>query len=86
MYSTSVGGGPFPTELLDSDGERLRTIELNMEQQQVALDVVDGFDAVAASFSCWVNGFTSLAVTKLDILDSFETLKYVQDIQLMEKW
>lgn len=75
VYSTSVGGGPFPTELLDSDGERLRTIGAEFGATTGRPRRCGWFDAVAASFSCWVNGFTSLAVTKLDILDSFETLK-----------
>ncbi|MFA7225236.1 MAG: adenylosuccinate synthetase, partial [Sphaerochaetaceae bacterium] len=33
------------------------------------------FDGVAAAFSCWINGFTSIAITKLDVLDEFETIK-----------
>lgn len=75
VYSTSVGGGPFPTELLDSVGERLRTVGAEFGATTGRPRRCGWFDAVAASFSCWVNGFTALAVTKLDILDSFETIK-----------
>ncbi len=33
------------------------------------------FDAVAADYSCWINGFTGIAITKMDILDHFDTIK-----------
>ena len=74
-YSTSVGGGPFPTELLDEVGERLRSVGAEFGATTGRPRRCGWFDAVAASFSCWVNGFTSIAITKLDILDTFETLK-----------
>ncbi len=74
-YSTSVGGGPFPTELLDEVGERLRSVGAEFGATTGRPRRCGWFDAVAASFSCWVNGFTSIAITKLDILDNFETLK-----------
>jgi adenylosuccinate synthase len=87
-YSTSVGGGPFPTELLDADGEKLRSIGAEFGATTGRPRRCGWFDAVAASFSCWVNGFTSIAITKLDILDSFETLKictgYMIDGELVE--
>jgi adenylosuccinate synthase len=75
VYSTSVGGGPFPTELLDADGERLQTVGSEFGATTGRPRRCGWFDAVAASYSCWINGFTSLAITKLDILDSFETIK-----------
>ncbi len=74
-YSTSVGGGPFPTELFDADGEKLRDIGGEYGATTGRPRRCGWFDAVAASFSCWVNGFTSIAVTKLDVLDTFETIK-----------
>ncbi|PKL14830.1 MAG: adenylosuccinate synthase [Spirochaetae bacterium HGW-Spirochaetae-8] len=74
-YSTSVGGGPFPTELLDDVGERLRSVGAEFGATTGRPRRCGWFDAVAASFSCWVNGFTSIAITKLDILDTFETIK-----------
>ena len=74
-YSTSVGGGPFPTELLDEVGERLRSVGAEFGATTGRPRRCGWFDAVAASFSCWINGFTSIAITKLDILDTFETIK-----------
>jgi len=74
-YSTSVGGGPFPTELLDDVGDRLRSVGAEFGATTGRPRRCGWFDAVAASFSCWVNGFTSMAITKLDILDTFETIK-----------
>lgn len=73
-YSTSVGGGPFPTELTDADGEKLRTVGGEFGATTGRPRRCGWFDGVAASFSCWINGFTSIAVTKLDVLDTFETL------------
>lgn len=74
-YSTSVGGGPFPTELFDADGEKLRAVGGEFGATTGRPRRCGWFDAVAASFSCWVNGFTSVAITKLDVLDTFETIK-----------
>ena len=74
-YSTSVGGGPFPTELFDAEGEKLRDIGGEYGATTGRPRRCGWFDAVAAAFSCWVNGFTSIAVTKLDVLDTFETIK-----------
>ncbi|MHC1691409.1 MAG: adenylosuccinate synthase [Sphaerochaetaceae bacterium] len=74
-YSTSVGGGPFPTELLDAEGEKLRSVGSEFGATTGRPRRCGWFDGVAASFSCWMNGFTSIAITKLDILDTFETIK-----------
>lgn len=74
-YSTSVGGGPFPTELADADGERLRKTGEEFGATTGRPRRCGWFDAVAASFSCWINGFTGIAITKLDVLDTFETIK-----------
>ncbi len=74
-YSTSVGGGPFPTELFDAAGEKLRDIGGEYGATTGRPRRCGWFDAVAASFSCWINGFTSIAITKLDVLDTFETIK-----------
>jgi len=74
-YSTSVGGGPFPTELFDDDGEKLRKIGGEFGATTGRPRRCGWFDAVAAAYSCWINGFTGIAVTKLDVLDTFETIK-----------
>lgn len=74
-YSTSVGGGPFPTELEDEMGEKLRSVGGEFGATTGRPRRCGWFDGVAASFSCWINGFTSIAITKLDVLDEFETIK-----------
>ncbi len=81
-YSTSVGGGPFPVELLDEVGDKLRTIGGEYGATTGRPRRCGWFDAVAASYSCWINGFTGIAVTKLDVLDSFETIKLCKAYQL----
>jgi adenylosuccinate synthase len=75
VYSTSVGGGPYMTELFDETGDRLRTVGGEFGATTGRPRRTGWFDGVAANFSCWINGFTGLALTKLDVLDSFEKLK-----------
>jgi len=74
-YSTSVGGGPFPTELTDATGEKLRRIGEEYGATTGRPRRCGWFDGVAIGYACWLNGFTGVAVTKLDVLDNFDTLK-----------
>ncbi|AEC02504.1 adenylosuccinate synthase [Parasphaerochaeta coccoides] len=74
-YSTSVGGGPFPTELKDETGDKLRAIGGEYGATTGRPRRCGWFDGVAADYSSWINGFTDIAITKLDVLDTFETLK-----------
>jgi adenylosuccinate synthase len=74
-YSTSVGGGPFTVELFDETGDKLRSIGGEYGATTGRPRRCGWFDGVAAAYSCWINGFTDIAVTKLDVLDTFETLK-----------
>lgn len=74
-YSTSVGGGPFPAELFDENGDKLRSIGGEYGATTGRPRRCGWFDAVAASYSCWINGFTGIAVTKLDVLDTFEKIQ-----------
>lgn len=75
VYSTSVGGGPFPTELKDETGEKLRKIGEEFGATTGRPRRCGWFDGVAIAYASWLNGFTDIAVTKLDILDSFKILK-----------
>ncbi|MCJ7551241.1 MAG: adenylosuccinate synthase [Anaerolineae bacterium] len=75
VYSTSVGGGPFPTELTDEVGEKLRTIGEEFGATTGRPRRCGWFDGVAIAYAGWINGFTGIAVTKLDILDHFASLK-----------
>lgn len=74
-YSTAVGDGPFPVELHDADGEKLRKIGLEFGATTGRPRRCGWFDGVAIRYAAWLNGMTGLAITKLDVLDSFETLK-----------
>ncbi len=74
-YSTSVGGGPYMTELFDEDGARLREIGGEFGATTGRPRRCGWLDLVAADYACWMNGVTDLALTKLDVLDSFEKIK-----------
>jgi adenylosuccinate synthase len=74
-YSTSVGGGPFPTELVDEIGAKLRAEGGEFGATTGRPRRCGWFDGVAIGYASWLNGFTGIAVTKIDILDSFESLK-----------
>ena len=74
-YSTSVGGGPYMTELFDEDGEKLRDIGHEYGVTTGRPRRCGWFDAVAADYACYMNGITDIALTKLDVLDTFEKIK-----------
>jgi adenylosuccinate synthase len=71
-YTTRVGEGPFPTELFDKDGEELRNIGREYGATTGRPRRCGWFDAVAARYSCMVDGIDLLAITKLDCLDGFD--------------
>jgi adenylosuccinate synthase len=74
-YSTSVGGGPFPTELFDDDGDRLQEVGREFGATTGRPRRCGWFDGVAIGYASWINGFTGIAVTKLDVLDGFAQIK-----------
>ena len=74
-YVTRVGSGPFITELHDQIGEKLRKIGKEFGATTGRPRRCGWFDAVAAKYSCMINGLTDIALTKLDILDSFDEIK-----------
>ena len=74
-YTTRVGSGPFPTELLDQTGEFLRSEGQEFGATTGRPRRCGWFDAVLVRYAVRLNGITSLALTKLDVLDKFETLK-----------
>lgn len=74
-YSTAVGAGPFPVELLDADGEKLREIGQEYGATTGRKRRCGWFDGVAIRHAAWLNGFTGIAITKLDVLDTFEEVK-----------
>jgi adenylosuccinate synthase len=74
-YSTAVGDGPFPVELFDAEGERLRAVGGEFGATTGRPRRCGWFDGVAINYAAWLNGMTGLAVTKLDVLDGFERLR-----------
>ena len=73
-YTTRVGSGPFPTELLDEDGEKLRTIGREFGVTTGRNRRCGWFDAVIARYATRVNGLTDFFLTKLDILTGWERI------------
>jgi len=74
-YCTRVGGGPFPTELLNETGEELRKIGNEFGATTGRPRRCGWIDLVALKFACMINGVTSLVMTKADVLDAFAELK-----------
>jgi adenylosuccinate synthase len=73
-YCTRVGSGPFPTELHDETGERLRKIGSEFGATTGRPRRCGWIDLVALNFACMVNGVTQIVMTKADVLDGFEEL------------
>ena len=73
-YTTRVGNGPLPTEGTPAEGERLRTLGGEFGATTGRPRRCGWFDAVVVRYAARVNGLSGLAVTKLDVLDSFETV------------
>ena len=74
-YITRVGKGPFPTELNDEIGDRIRNVGGEFGTVTGRPRRTGWFDAVIIRYAVRVNGLTSLAVNKLDTLSGIETLK-----------
>jgi adenylosuccinate synthase len=74
-YTTAVGEGPMPTELHNALGEQLREAGNEYGAATKRPRRCGWFDAVAARFSAEVNGCTVLALLKIDVLDTFPTLR-----------
>ncbi len=74
-YTTRVGEGPFPTELLDETGEELRKAGHEFGATTGRPRRCGWFDAVVARYSAMVNGIDGWAITKLDVLDDFAEIK-----------
>ena len=68
-YATRVGSGPFPSELLDATGEKIRQKGCEFGTTTGRPRRCGWFDALVARYSVMVNGLTDLAITKLDVLD-----------------
>jgi adenylosuccinate synthase len=71
-YATRVGSGPFPTELHDADGERLRDEGAEFGTTTGRPRRCGWYDAVVARYAARVNGVTDFVLTKLDVLTGWE--------------
>ncbi len=81
-YTTRVGAGPFPTELIDADGDTL--VEVGREFGTVTgrRRRAGWLDCVMLRHAVRLNSLTELALTKLDVLDGFESVKVCTDYRL----
>jgi adenylosuccinate synthase len=74
-YCTRVGEGPMPTELNDETGSQIREYAQEYGATTGRPRRCGWFDGVAARFSSRINGYTGMALTRLDVLDKFPELK-----------
>jgi adenylosuccinate synthase len=74
-YVTRVGSGPFPTELEDAAGEQLRQTGGEFGATTGRPRRCGWFDALVIKYAVRVNGLTGIALTKLDVLSEFETIR-----------
>ena len=86
-YCTRVGSGPFPTELFDEDGEKLRAIGHEYGATTGRPRRTGWLDMVALKYTVMMNGVTDLIMMKSDVMDGFDTIKvavaYEQDGQVL---
>ncbi|MFN8339652.1 MAG: adenylosuccinate synthase [Saprospiraceae bacterium] len=75
-YCTRVGSGPFPTELDDADGEKLRQIGMEFGATTGRPRRCGWIDLPQLQYTIMLNGVTQVIITKMDVLDDFETIKY----------
>lgn len=73
-YCTRVGSGPFPTELNDDTGERLRKDGNEFGSTTGRPRRCGWIDLVALKFACMVDGVTQLCITKIDVMNDFEEI------------
>lgn len=73
-YTTRVGEGPFPTEQLNANGEKLQEIGAEFGVTTGRKRRCGWLDLVILKYSTLINGYTSLNITKLDVLDTFKEI------------
>ena len=84
-YTTRVGSGPFPTELQDAVGQRLGERGHEFGTVTGRQRRCGWFDAALVRQSCAVSGVTGIALTKLDVLDGFETIRICTGYRLPDR-
>ncbi|MBL0099122.1 MAG: adenylosuccinate synthase [Saprospiraceae bacterium] len=78
-YCTRVGSGPFPTELLDETGEKLRTVGSEFGATTGRPRRCGWIDIPQLLYTIMLNGVTQVIITKLDVLDTFDTIEVATD-------
>lgn len=81
-YTTRVGEGPFPTELNDDTGQRIRDIGNEYGSTTARPRRCGWLDLVALNYSCMINGVTELALTKIDVLNDFNEILMCKEYNL----
>lgn len=81
-YTTRVGAGPFPTELVDNVGEQIRTLGDEYGATTGRPRRTGWLDLVALRHAIRINGVDSIAITKLDVLDNFAEIKVCTHYEL----
>lgn len=81
-YTTRVGNGPFPTELFDPIGEKLRKEGFEFGATTGRPRRCGWLDLVALRYAVMVNGINELTITKMDVLDSFEEIVLCTEYEL----
>jgi len=84
-YTTRVGAGPFPTELIDDDGEKLRVLGDEFGATTGRPRRCGWLDLVALRHTTRINGVNSIAITKLDVLDEMDEIKICTHYELNGK-
>jgi len=84
-YATRVGAGPFPSELHDKNGERLREKGAEFGTVTGRARRCGWFDAVAARYAARLNGLSAIAITKLDVLTGFDRIGIVTAYRIEER-
>ncbi len=74
-YTTRVGSGPFPTELFDTDGERMAKVGNEFGATTGRPRRCGWLDLVALKYAVQINGVTQLSMMKSDVLSGFDTIK-----------
>jgi adenylosuccinate synthase len=84
-YCTRVGGGPFPTELEDATGDKLRKVGNEFGATTGRPRRCGWMDLVALQYACMLNGCTQIVMTKADVLDAFEELQVCTSYKIQGK-
>ncbi len=81
-YCTRVGSGPFPTELHDDVGEKMRRIGMEFGATTGRPRRCGWIDIPQLKYTCMINGVTDIVITKLDVLDEFEEIRYCENYDI----